>query len=44
VIEPVFGQIKSTGASIASYEEAAVQFRSEWRLMTATHNLRHRVS
>ena len=37
--EPVFGQIKSNRGASRFYRRGRSAVRSEWRLLTATHNL-----
>ena len=39
IIEPVFGQVKSNRAANRFLRHGRSAVRSEWRLLTATHNL-----
>ena len=39
-VEPVFGQIKSNRGADRFLRRGRAAVRSEWRLLTATHNLR----
>jgi hypothetical protein len=40
IVEPVFGQIKSNRGARQFSRRGRSAVRSEWRLLTATHNLR----
>ena len=40
IIEPVFGQVKSNRGANRFLRRGRSAVRSEWRLLTATHNLR----
>ena len=39
IVEPVFGQIKSNRGADRFLRRGRSAVRSEWRLLTATHNL-----
>jgi hypothetical protein len=39
-VEPVFGQIKANRGANRFLRRGRAAVRSEWRLLTATHNLR----
>jgi hypothetical protein len=39
-VEPVFGQMKSNSGAYRFHRRGRSAVRSEWRLLTATHNLK----